>query len=298
MSYLVAGIGEALWDVFPNSRKMGGAPGNFAYHASSLGASGYLISRVGDDAGGHELISRLAQLGVRTDFVELDPVRPTGAALIEELSGNQHRFTIQMDVAWDRIAGSPGAEALAARADAICFGSLAQRSDISRSAIMRLVRAARAEALRIFDVNLRQQFYTREIIHESLLAASVLKVNDAELPVIAAMFGISGEPRDQMAGLANSFGLAAIACTRGEKGSLLLSKGKWAEHPGAPAQVVDTVGAGDAFTAAMALGLLAGWELDKVSARANQVASYVASCAGATPILPDSLRTLFSSDRT
>jgi fructokinase len=183
--------------------------------------------------------------------------------------------------------------ALVARAHAICFGSLAQRCDVSRRTIHTLLDAANDQALRIFDINLRQQFYSRAVIEASLARANVLKVNDAELPVLADMFALRGDARAQMTALASRFDLRAVACTRGARGSLLLADGEWAEHPGVRTPVADTVGAGDAFTAAMTLGLLAHWNVDEVNRRANEVAAYVASQHGATPELPQEVRAPF-----
>ncbi|MGV3772084.1 MAG: carbohydrate kinase family protein [Verrucomicrobiales bacterium] len=293
MSYKLVGIGEVLWDLFPNGPKLGGAPGNFAYHACSLHAQGYIISRIGQDSEGAEILNRFKELGIPVDFIELDPTKPTGTVLVEDIAGNQHRFTIREDVAWDRITGSSNAEKLMAEADAICFGTLAQRNPVSRATILKLASSARESALRILDVNLRQDFYSRDLIEQSLRHVNALKVNDAELPLLAEMFGIHGEMRGQMAGLATRFQLKTVACTRGAQGSLIYSDEAWSDHPGIAAQLVDSVGAGDSFTAAMAIGLLAKWPLDKVNLHANQVASYVASCAGATPIMPEALRNPF-----
>ena len=147
--------------------------------------------------------------------------------------------------------------------------------------------------MRVFDINLRQHFYSREIIEESLALANVLKVNETELPVLAGMFGLNGDERAHISQLAERHQLRVVAYTRGERGSLLFSEGRWSDHPGVPTKVVDTVGAGDAFTAAMTLGLLAGWNLDEINQRANAVAAYVASRAGATPELLEPLRAPF-----
>jgi fructokinase len=289
MAFKLVGIGEVLWDLLPGGRQLGGAPANFAYHARALGADARIISRVGNDANGRDILEQLRKLGVPTDCIELDPDAPTGTVSVEVASDGQPRFTIHENVAWDRITGEAAGRQAVAEADAVCFGTLAQRSETSRRAIRALLQTASPESLRTLDVNLRQHFYSPELIAESLALANVLKVNDAELPRLAEMFGLTGDARSQISQLVGRHQLRAVALTRGGRGSLLFADGRWSDHPGTPTTVVDTVGAGDSFTAAMTLGLLAGWELDLVNARANEIAAYVCSFAGATPELPDSL---------
>jgi fructokinase len=234
-------------------------------------------------------------LGVLTDCIEIDSEAPTGTVTVQVSPSGQPRYTIQENVAWDRLAGEANARRAIQEADAVCFGTLAQRSETSRKAIEMLVGLTRPDALRVFDVNLRQHYYSPERIESSLHKSNVLKVNDGELPEIAAFFGIGGNVTRQMEELANRFELRTVACTRGEDGSVLLSGGRWSEHPGIPAKVVDTVGAGDSFTAAMVLGLLAGWDLDLVNERANRVAAWVASHPGATPPFSNELRSMFAA---
>lgn len=293
MNFKIVGIGEVLWDLLPGGRQLGGAPANFAYHACALGAEGRIISRVGDDQKGRDIIERLQRLRVPTDCIELDPQAPTGTVSVEISHDGQPRFIIHENVAWDRIVGGQNARRAIAEAHAICFGTLAQRQQISRAAIQSLLRLAPSRSLRIFDVNLRQHFYSTEVIDQSLRVANVLKVNDAELPILAKLLQLTGDARAQIPELAHRYHLQTVACTRGDHGSLLFSNGCWSEHPGISTKVVDTVGAGDSFTASMALGLLAGWDLDDINHRANQVASYVASCAGATPKIPPGLQGMF-----
>lgn len=293
MAFKVVGIGEVLWDLLPLGKQLGGAPANFAYHAFALGADARIVSRVGRDENGRELLQRLAQLGLNTECIEVDSAAPTGTVSVRVASDGQPQFTIHENVSWDSIAGEPAARRAAAEANAVCFGTLAQRSETSRTAIRSLVSLAPPQALRVLDVNLRQNFYSRDLIEQSLSLANVLKVNDAELPLLAEMFGVAGDARAQMSALALRHSLRAVACTRGASGSLLLAGGRWSEHPGAPAKVADTVGAGDSFTAAMTLGLLGGWDLDDINERANQIASFVASRPGGTPGLPQDLRAPF-----
>lgn len=293
----LVGIGEVLWDLLPGGRQMGGAPANFAYHACALGAEARIVSRVGKDDLGRELIARLQQLGVPTYCIEMDSERPTGTVTVAVAPDGQPQFTIHEHVAWDALSGESAGRLAVAGADALCFGTLAQRSEPSRSTIRSLVTAAPRTALRVLDVNLRQHYFSRAMLEESLRLANVLKVNDAELPVLAKLLGLAGDERAQLDQLAQRYQLRLVAFTRGSRGSLLFTEGRWSEHPGVATRVVDTVGAGDAFTAAMILGLLAGWDLDRINQVANQVAAYVCSCAGATPELPQALRALFVSAR-
>jgi fructokinase len=293
MTYRIVGIGEVLWDLLPAGAQLGGAPANFACHAGALGADALVISRVGDDARGHEIVKRIEQMGMTSACVQLDTTRPTGTVTVTVDAKGQPQFEIHSDVAWDAIEANTAAQLAVQSADAVCFGSLAQRSTASGAAIQALVAASPSAALRILDVNLRQDYWTRAVLEQSLALANVLKVNDAELPKLAKLFSLTGDARAQIDQLMDRWQLRVVAYTRGESGSLLRTAHEWAEHPGVPTAVVDTVGAGDAFTAAMTIGLLSGWALDVVNARANQLASFVASCAGATPPIPPSIRSQF-----
>ena len=295
MKFKLVGIGEVLWDLLPGGRHLGGAPANFTYHACALGADARLVSRVGNDDLGREATDRLAKLGVPVECIEVDRSLPTGSVSVQVAADGQPQFQIHDNVAWDSLRGEPAARLAVTAADAVCFGTLAQRCEPSRSTIRALVSATLPGRFRILDVNLRQHYYSRQIIEESLALANVLKVNDAELPLLAEMFALRGDERSQLAQLAKKFALRVVACTRGECGSLLFAGDRWSVHPGVPVKVVDTVGAGDSFTAAMALGLLAGWDLDDINQRANEVAACVCSRAGGTPPLPEELREPFQS---
>ena len=284
--FRVVGIGELLWDLLPSGARIGGAPANFSYHAGVLGCEARTVSRIGDDGPGHDLLAQLRALGVSTNCVQVDTWLPTGTVAVEIDADGQPCFDIARDVAWDHLQVTPDAMIAAASADAICFGTLAQRDDMSRASIRALVAASPSNALRILDVNMRQQYFSPALIDQSLMLATVLKMNDFELPQLARMFGLSGSAQAQMTQIAERWQLRVVALTRGDKGSALLTQHAWSEHPGVPVPVVDTIGAGDAFTAAMTVGLLVGWALDDVNAHANLVAAFVASQAGGTPALP------------
>ena len=197
MNLNIVAVGEVLWDLFQEGPLLGGAPANFAYHAHALGAQVQLITRVGSDELGREILRRFRGMGLSDATVQVDETAPTGTVQVQ-LSGNGlAHFTIQENVAWDFIALTDEALAAARRADAICFGSLGQRSEKSRDTIQRLVEAAPAHALKVFDINLRQKFYSREVIQESLRWADVLKLNDDELPTLAAMFDAGNAADEQ-----------------------------------------------------------------------------------------------------
>ncbi len=294
MTFRIVGIGEVLWDMLPAGAQLGGAPANFAFHANALGATSCIVSRVGDDALGHEIIARLTALGLTCEGIQRDAGRPTGTVAVTIADDGQPQFDIRRDVAWDGLEATDVARRAVAVADAICFGTLAQRAEQSRGAIRELLRAAPSASIRVLDVNLRQHYHSPELIDGSLALATVLKVNDAELPQLAAMFGLAGSVKSQIDAIMARWQLRALAYTRGDRGSLLRTADAWSEHPGVPTTVVDTVGAGDAFTAAMTLGFLNGWALDDINARANAIASYVASQAGGTPPLPAGLVAAFA----
>ena len=290
---VVAGIGEMLWDVYPDRAHFGGAPANFACHAASLGAESWMVSAVGDDALGDSALDSLRALGVRCDLVGRDPVHPTGRVLVALDAAGQPQYEIERDTAWDHLAWSDELARFAARCDAVCFGSLGQRSPASRAAIRRFLEAVPPHALRVFDVNLRQRFYYRDVIEASLALASAVKLNDEELPIVAELWGISrGAPRETLRALMARYGLRIAALTRGPRGALLFGDDADDECAAPPSTAVDTVGAGDSFTATMVMGVLRGLPLDRINRHANAVASFVCSQAGATPTLPDTLRIL------
>ena len=290
---LVVGIGEVLWDMLPGGKQLGGAPANFAYHANALGARGAVVSRVGNDELGREILARLDALGVDRTHVSTDPDHPTGTVDVRVDAAGVPEYVIHEGVAWDFLeSGANLCISLASHVDAVCYGTLAQRSPTSHRAIREFVLVAEPTGLRVFDINLRQQYFSSELIEEGLFASHVLKLNDAELPVVCELLGVKGSGSlEQARALAKRYSLHLVALTRGPRGSLLVCRdGRTSDHPGSPASnVVDTVGAGDAFTAALVLGLLASHDLDRINAGANRLAAYVCTQPGATPPIPRAL---------
>jgi len=286
MSFKIVGIGEVLWDLLPAGPQLGGAPANFACHARALGATACVATRIGDDQLGRLIRARFEELGIADGTIQVDDTAPTGTVSVALSDQGIPNYIIHENVAWDRLAVTPAALKAIREADAICFGSLAQRGEISRVSIQRLVAAAPANTLRVFDINLRQKYFSREVIEQSLRLANVLKLNDGELPCLATMFDLSGSIQQQIEQLAQQFGLQLVALTRGPAGSLLYRNGQWSDCPSVPIKIVDTVGAGDSFTAAMVMGLLHKMDLDEINTLADEVARHVCSCVGATPPLP------------
>jgi fructokinase len=285
----VIGLGEILWDVLPTGRRLGGAPANFAYHARLLGAEAAVASSVGRDELGGELLQELDRLGLRRNLVSIDATRPTGLVTVAIGPRGEPDYIIHENVAWDYIPLTAGLLETAARAKAICFGSLAQRSAVSRETILHALSVTSADCLRIFDINLRQHYHSAAIIAAGLRAANVLKLNDAELPVVAELLGLRGTTDDMLAALVADFSLRAVALTCGADGAVLVTPERRSRQRGIAATVVDTVGAGDSFTAMLAIGLLRHWDLEEINRRACRLASYVCTQRGATPAVPPEL---------
>ena len=288
---VIAGIGEVLWDVYPDAAHFGGAPANFACHASSLGAEAWMVSAVGADELGDRARAALRAHGVECGRVSRDARHATGRVLVTLNAASQASYEFAADTAWDHLAWSDDIAALAARCDAVCFGTLGQRSPVSRETIRRFVEATPRAALRVFDVNLRQRFYDAQTLQTSLQMASALKLNDEELPIVAELCGVHATtPREMLIELMSRYDLRLAALTRGPHGSLLVSTNDEDECPAPATTVVDTVGAGDAFTATLVSGFLRGLPLAEINRHANAVASFVCSQKGATPPLPEHLR--------
>lgn len=284
MKKKVVGIGEVLWDLLPERTCLGGAPANFAYITTLMGDQGTVASRVGEDSLGIEALRRMEELGLNIDHVQTDPQRPTGTVKVELDVKGQAQFEIKHPVAWDFLEWSLDWQHLAERADAVCFGSLAQRADNSRATIRRFLRAMPPRGVKIFDVNLRQSYYTKAILAESMQVADIVKVNDEELPKIMSLSGFTH--KDELSSaqrLLGAYELKLVCVTRGGRGSLLVRGTEVSEHPGFRVQVADTVGSGDAFTAGLVHEYLHGASLGLMNEVANLVGAWVASEVGAMP---------------
>ena len=269
---VVVGIGELLWDVLPTGKRAGGAPINFVYHATQLGAEGYAVSAIGDDVFGAEIVQELDKNGIchSLGIVEY----PTGSVMVE-LKDGIPTYTIIEGVAWDHIPLTQEAIDLVKKADAICFGTLAQRSSESRATIHALLSYAREEALRFFDINIRQHFYSKELIESLLELANVFKINDEELEMLRPMFGLEGTIEDMCRWFMKKYGLRYLVLTAGAEYSTIFSQEEGSTIPTPKVQVGDTVGAGDSFSGAFISSILTGKPLREAHEKAVKVAAYV-----------------------
>lgn len=290
MKNIAVGIGEVLWDIFPDGKKMGGAPTNFVWHVSQFGASGCLVSAVGEDELGREIRESLALKGV-SGLVENVPF-PTGTVEVELDGEGIPRYDITENVAWDNIPYSPELEALASEARAVCFGSLAQRSVVSRATIDRFLDAMPHgdDRLVVFDVNLRQGFYDKEIVTGSLDRCNILKINDEELITVSRMLGFPGLDLEGLCRrLLEEYNLKVVILTCGVNGSYVFTADEVSFLPTPEVEVADTVGAGDSFTAAFIASLMKGKSIKDAHATAVRASAFVCTQNGATPILPDEI---------
>lgn len=276
----IAGLGEVLWDMLPDGRQCGGAPANVIFHASKLGAQGLVVSAVGADADGDDLLAFLKGKGIDCSLVARNDL-PTGTVTVT-LENGMPSYVIHRPAAWDAIPYTDAIDAVVPRLSAVVFGSLAQRDERSRETLFRILRHPALHALKFFDINLRQKFYSRETIAESLEVADVLKLNDEECAVLAELFGLPGDPRGAVAALADRFGLSHVILTLGAKGSMLYDGAAFAEYPVAPCEkLVDTVGCGDSFLAAWCVAFLCGKGADAAMREATALSAYVAGHKGA-----------------
>lgn len=273
---VIIGLGEIVWDCLPEGRKLGGAPVNFAFHAQQLGADSYPVSAVGNDALGQETLETCRAYGLWLDYVQRNDL-PTSRVLVSLDAQGSPQYQILENVAWDHLRATPEVLSLSARADAICWGSLAQRSETSRASILRIVDAVPESALRVFDVNLRQHYYNAEVIAASLERADVLKLNEDELPELEKLTGLGGIQE-----IIARFSLDYLVYTCGAAYSEVYGPGGLLSHLDAPAvKVADTVGAGDSFTAAFITSILKGESVSEAHARAVKVSARVCEHHGA-----------------
>lgn len=283
----IVALGEVLWDVFGEEKHPGGAPLNFAFHASQFGHNAAIVSRVGDDPLGREILAAVEEMNLSPDYIQVDPEKPTGTGNVSVNLFGEATFEIVEDVAWDYIEATKAEEALVRSADVLYFGTLAQRSEVSRTSIRRLLAIAQSEPrdiLIICDLNLRQLFYSPEMIRQSLEYCRVLRLKEEALTTVKGLFGHNtASEREFALELMDTFGILLVCVARSARGCTLHTPDAEARIPGYVVDVVDTVGAGRAFTAAMVTKLLEGAHLAEVGRYANLAGAYVATQAGATP---------------
>jgi fructokinase len=295
--HLILGVGELLWDQLPSGARLGGAPANFTVMAGRLGSHAAILSRIGRDDLGRQAIALLDPLPADTEYLQIDTSHETGRVTVE-LKDGQPSYVIHEPAAWDFMELTDDWVRLAERADAICFGTLAQRALESRQTIQTLAAQTPSTCVRVFDVNLRAPFYSSEVLQESLELATVMKLNDAEMPLVLGLLGLPGGGEGDSSTLRSGAEklleefptLRMVAVTRGARGSLLVAREGWHEHRGLETKVADTIGAGDAFTAALVHYLLRGADLVTLSEAGNRWGAWMASQQGAMPPLTEAVR--------
>ncbi len=305
--FRIVGIGESLYDILPSGQVLGGAPLNVAVQAhqasAHIGGQGVVVSRVGQDALGDQLIAELKARGMSTDYVQTDPDKGTGKVYVEiPFGGGEPTYEIVADAAWDWLQYDPDVESLAGRCEGVCFGSLAQRQAQTRNSIYRFLVDAK-RAVRLFDVNVRQNFYDKRSIARSCELANAIKLNERELPIVADLLNVDGPTEGDHDAKVDALAKAVLkkaecellALTRGVEGTVVYAgdsrvEGEPASYP--PADQADAVGAGDACSAGLLIGLVKRWPLDRVVTLANAMGAYVASQAGATGDLPDEIKSM------
>ncbi|MGL1890284.1 MAG: carbohydrate kinase [Spirochaetaceae bacterium] len=281
----IVGLGEILWDLFPDGAILGGAPTNFAYHVNSLGLEAFIVSSIGKDARGAEAKQIFADKKIKYIVNEVN--QPTGTVMVELDSDGKATYDFTKDSAWDFMELTLEAEKLAKECSCVCFGSLFQRSDISRRSMYRFLGLTQKECIRIFDINIRGDYYSKKVIADSLKYATVLKLNDEEFPLLQEMFGLPKNDDEALKTLKEMYSLDLIILTMGGDGSRLYrSTSEDSFVIPDKTNIVDTVGAGDSFTAAVAVGLIKGDDLDSINRHANKVAGFVCTQKGGTPPLP------------
>lgn len=288
MKDIVVGMGEALWDVLPEGKKIGGAPANFAYHAAQFGLRSCVVSAVGNDDLGREILDTLTEKGLNYLIEMVD--YPTGTVQVELDGAGIPQYDIKEDTAWDNIPYTPELRELAGKARAVCFGSLAQRSETSRNTINRFLDDMPEEEGRlvVFDVNLRQNFYTKEILSRSMRRCDVLKINDEEITEVSRLFGIPGSDFEEISRrLLERFNLKMLILTCGVKGSYVFTPDGASFQPTPKVKVADTVGAGDSFTASFISAILKGKSVAEAHALAVETSAFVCTQKGAMPVLPE-----------
>ena len=289
MKQIIVGLGEALWDCLPDGKKLGGAPANFAYHVGQFGFDTIAVSAVGNDRLGDETIASLE--AKRLKYMMPRVSYPTGTVQVTLDDNGIPTYDIRENVAWDNIPFSPELEELAHNCRAVCWGSLAQRNVVSRDTINKFLDTAPKDCLKIFDINLRQNFYTKEVISESIKRCNVLKINDEELVVIGRLFGYPGLDMENKCWLIlGKYNLDMLVLTCGVNGSYVFTPGSVSFQETPLVDVVDTVGAGDSFTGTFCASILSGMSVKDAHALAVKVSAFVCTQSGAMPVLPEELK--------
>ncbi len=284
----IVGFGEALWDVFPEGRKIGGAPANFAYHVAQWGLDSCAVSAIGNDELGDDIVRKFDENGLNYRLERVD--FPTGTVQVTLDENKVPSYNIMEGVAWDNIPMTPELEVLARDCRAVCFGSLAQRSAVSRATINAFIDMMPEDSLKIFDINLRQHYYTEEIICDSMKKADILKINDEEILVVAHLLDVTEKSEREICKvLLDKFDLRMVILTCGDRGSYVLTRDEssWVDTP--KVSVVSTVGAGDSFTGTFIASILLGKTLRQAHEAAVKVSAYVCTCQGAMPAIPKDL---------
>ena len=285
---MIIGIGEILWDVFPQGKVLGGAPANFAFHVSQLGLNGCAVSAIGDDELGKEILHVLDEKRLSTHIEKVN--YPTGTVQVTLSGKGIPQYEICEGVAWDNIPFSDELETMAKRTKTVCFGSLAQRSAVSHATINKFLDSVPADAMKIFDINLRQHFYSKALIEESLKRCNVLKINDDEVVLVSNLFRWNGMTETETATrLMQDYKLDIVVLTKGTEGSYVFTPAETSFLPTPLVEVADTVGAGDSFTAGFVASLLKGKSISEAHRKAVEISAYVCTQHGAMPLLPDSL---------
>jgi len=288
MKRTIVGLGEALWDCLPEGKKLGGAPANFAYHAGQFGFDTLAVSALGEDALGDETIGALEEH--KLNYLMPRIPYPTGTVQVTLDEQGIPTYNIREGVAWDNIPFTDEIEKVANNCRAVCFGSLAQRSVVSRETIGKFLDATPADCVKIFDINLRQSFYTKEIIEQSMRRCNILKINDEELVVVSRMFGLPDlDEEKRCKQLISDYNLDILVLTCGTNGSYVFTADKSYYQPTPKVQVADTVGAGDSFTGSFCAALLKGMPIHEAHALAVKVSAFVCTQNGAMPELPRNL---------
>jgi|TARA_B100000959_G_C14897077_1_gene589244 fructokinase len=281
---VVVGIGELLWDVFPSVKHIGGSPANFIYHINQLGASGIIVSSIGKDSQGNEIYDNLKRVGISGEYIQRNNHLPTGISRVQIDNDSTPSYKIDENVAWDNIVQSDAINKLANECNAVYFGTLAQRSKVSRDTINKFLQNTKPDTLKICDINFRKPFYNQEIVFKSLEICNILKLNIDELQILCDILIINESEDKTLEILTENYNLDLIALTKGE-GSRIFSKDCDSHMPPRIIEIEDTVGAGDSFTAGMVIGLLKGLSLIEVHKLADQIATFVCTMPGATPEL-------------